>query len=393
MKRSLPFVLLSVLLCAYMGASELGAAGVTTKVVSRGRAPAGEFGYWFMRAVALTGWKHQLLAVPTRRTISFLRVRDTRLEQVDYIQLHDTAFAFAISPGSAMHGRTAFWTSGDVDSDAGDELLIALDTLLLIYRRVNPIFVPETVALPRPARQLVVGDIDNDGRNEIIACCDTTTNGRWREGYPDMKYRVYVCRYVGRKLEVLWDDQARLGYGEPEMPDYFWSVADFQNIGHNQLLVTRSQSDVSPTVYDLLEWDGRAKHLRRRTSFLVSDTIVPASSRVWDPYPYALGRMLPLRTSRGMVLMVEFDDTDTSGSGDDGTVFRQRLLRIKGGTMQTLGDVRYRDYPSCSNYYATIDPDGIGPGVLRACDVWRPQPGKCFYEFRRLVFNQVNSGQ
>jgi hypothetical protein len=386
MRARLAGALLLSMLCAFAADQTASHPHVTTKVVARGRAPAGGLGYWYMRAIVLAGWKHQLLAVPTPHAISFLRVRDSVLEQVDRISLRDTTFAFAIGPGSAMHKRTAFWTCGDVDSDASDELLIALDTLLLIYRRVNPIFVPETLALPRAARQLVVGDIDNDGRNELIACCDTTTSGRWPKHRPGMKYRIYVYRYIGKKLEILWDDHAMLGYGEPIMPDYFWSVADFQNLGRNQLLVTRSQSDVSPTMYDLLEWNGDDKGLSRHASFLLSDTVVPASSGESDIFPYAVGRMQPFSTNFGTLVMVEFSDWDRSDSVDLDVALRQRLLHLTGNDVQSFGNVWLQEGPMGSNCdYTTIDPDGAGQGLLRVCDIWHPQPGKCFYEFRRVV--------
>lgn len=386
MRAHLAGALLLSVLCAFAADQTASHPRVTTKVVARGRAPAGELGYWYMRAIVLAGWKHQLLAVPTPHAISFLRVRDSVLEQVDCISLRDTTFAFAIGPGSAMHKRTAFWTCGDVDSDASDELLIALDTLLLIYRRVNPIFVPETVALPRAARQLVVGDIDNDGRNELIACCDTTTNGRWPKHRPGMKYRIYVYRYIGKKLEILWDDHATLGYGEPIMPDYFWSVADFRNVGRNQLLASRSQSDVSPTLYDLLDWNRDAGGLRRQKSFLVSDDLVPATKRDSIFVPFALGRMMPARTSIGTLVAVEAKVLDTNSSGETDVAFRERLLRIKGGTVQSFGDLWHDDHPTGSNYYyAVFDPDGAGQGVLRVLDIWYPRPGECFYEFRRVL--------
>ena len=383
MRVILSGALVMAVLCTYSCALDRTASvpNVTTKVVSRGRAPVGSFGYWYMRAVAIAGSRGQFLAVPAEDAICLLRTRDTLLVRVDSILLCDTTFAFEISPGSAMHKRKAFWTDGDIDSDGSDELVVALDTLVLVYRRVNLTFVPETATLPKAVRQMVVGDIDNDGRNEFIACCDSTTNGRWREGVAGMEYCIYVCRLVGNKLHILWTDNAKLGFGEPNMPDYFWSVADFQNLGHNQLLVTRSQSDVSPTVYDLLEWSGNDSGLSRQASFLLSDTVVPAASRVWDIYPYAIGRMQPLRTDLGTLVMVEVGDTGTSSAGDCGTVFRQRLLRFTGGAVTSFGDVWYRDYPHCSNFYGTLDPDGRGAGIIY---IWLTDPLNCYFELRRV---------
>jgi hypothetical protein len=343
-----------------------------------------------MQAVKLSGLKGELLAVPEPHALNLLRMRDTLLVRVDSILLCDTTFAFETGPGSGMQKRKAFWTSGDMDSDGSDEVVVALDTLVLVYRWNGTTFVPETMTLPRAARQMVSGDIDNDGRNELIACCDTTTNGHWREGYTDMKYRVYVCRLVDRKLDVLWTDSAKLGYGEPEMPDYFWSIADFQNLGYNQLLVTQSQSDVSPTIYDLLEWNRNANGLVRRASFLVSDTIVPTSSRVCDVYPYAIGRMQPLHTKLGTTVMVEFGDTGTSSAGDEGTVFRQRLLRITGSTVQSFGDVWCRGYPSCSYFYGALDPDGSGTGII---NVWFTDPLNCYYQIRRVIVGRQQPGK
>jgi hypothetical protein len=313
-------------------------------------------------------------------------MRDTALTRRDSILLSDTAFNFEIGPGSSMQKRKAFWTSGDINSDGSDELLIALDTLILVYNRSSKTWVPDTTELPRAVRQMVVGDIDNDGRNELIACCDSTTNGRWQESWPGMKYCVYVCRLVNKTLQMLWTDEAKLGYGEDEMPDYFWSVADFQNLGRNQLLVTRSQSDVSPTVYDLLEWSGNDKGLSRHASFFLSDTVVPASSGESDIFPYAVGRIQPFSTNSGTLVMVEFSDWDRSDSVDLDVALRQRLLRLTGNDVQSFGNVWLQDGPMGSNCdYTTIDPDGAGQGLLRVCDIWHPQPGKCFYEFRRAV--------
>ena len=201
-----------------------------------------------------------------------------------------------------------------------------------------------------------------------------------------MKYCVYVCRLVNKTLQILWTDEAKLGYGEDEMPDYFWSVADFQNLGRNQLLVTRSQSDVSPTVYDLLRWDENDKGLSRHASFLLSDTLVPASNAESDIFPYAVGRIQPFGTSLGTLAMVEFSDWDRNDSVDLDVALRQRLLRLTGNDVQSFGNVWLRDGPMGSNcYYTTIDPDGVGQGLLRVSDIWHPQPGKCFYEFRRVV--------
>ena len=379
--------LVLALLCSYLCASEqtTSTANVTTKVVSRGRAPVGKFGYWYMRPVKLSGSKGQLLTVPKPRAISFLRMRDTLLEQVDSILLLDTTFALETGPGSYLYKRKAFWTSGDIDSDGSDEVIVALDTLVLVYRWNGTTFVPETMTLPRAARQLVVGDIDNDGRNELIAACDTTTKGRWREDVAGMRYCIYVCRLVGKKLEVMWSDGAKLGYGEPIMPDYFWSVADFQNFGRSQLLVTRSQSDVRPTIYDLLEWNGNDKGLSRQASFIVSDTLVPAASNASYIFPHALGRMQPFSTDLGTLVIVEFKDLDTADSGDLDVAFRQRLVRMAGGDMQSLGDVRDLDHPSMGDYDAALDPDGSGTGIIR---IWRTGPQDCFFEFRRVLVNR-----
>jgi hypothetical protein len=373
--------------CAYTSASEpaKSASSVTTKVVSRGRAPLGGFGYWYMRAATFAGSKAQMLAVPMKDAIRFLRMRGDTLTREFCIRLDDTTYGFEISPGSVMQKRRAFWTCGDINDDGSDEVIVALDTLVLLYSLVGSKFVPETATLPTAVRQIVAGDIDNDGRSELIACCDTTTNGRWREGYPGMRYCIYVCKLVSKKLDILWTDHAKLGYGEPIMPDYFWSIADFQNLGRNQLLVARAQSDVSATVYDLLEWSGSDSGLSRQASFLLSDTIVPASSRVWDVHPYAIGRMLPLRTDLGTLVMVEVGDTGTSSAGDWGTVFRQRLLRFIGGAVRSFGDVWYRDYPYCSNFYGTFDPDGRGAGIVY---IWLTDPLNCYYQFRRVLVNQ-----
>ncbi len=385
MRASQAAALLLVVLCAHSCASERSAStqGITTKVVAKGRAPVGEFGYRYMRAVTLMGSKSQLLAIPRPRAIYFFRVHDTTLMQQDSLLLSDTV-NFEISPGSgsAMRKRKAFWTTGDVNCDGDDEVIVAMDTLVLIYNRRGTGFVPDTVALPKAIRQMVVGDIDNDGRNELIACCDTTTNGRWRKRYMGMKYCVYVCRYAGKRLEVLWNDHAKLGYGDPIMPDYFWSVADFQNLGRNQLLVSRSQSDVSPTLYDLLEWNRDARSLSRQTSFLVSDDLVPAAKRDSSFVPFALGGMLPLRTGMGTVLAVEVKVVHTSSSGDIDAVFRQRLLRITGRAIQPLGDVRNLNHPSWGDYDATLDPDGSGTGIIR---IWGTGPRDYFFEFRRVV--------
>ena len=54
-------------------------------------------------------------------------------------------------------------------------------------------------------------------------------------------------------------------------PDWLVCITDIENQGSNQLVVALSQSDVSPTRYDLLTWDGTG--LTLLDSFIISQGV------------------------------------------------------------------------------------------------------------------------
>jgi hypothetical protein len=260
------------------------------------------------------------------------------------------------------------WTTGDLDGDGSDEIITCYDSFVNQYSWNGKEFQGKTAEFRYLVEQVRIGDINNDGDNELVFFCGESLPHE-RIGYP---YHLCIAKWKDSRLNILWDDSAKLDYAVRNMPDFLILIADVVNTGYNQLLLSRSQSDVSPTAYNLLKWNDKKGRLELNKSFKISNQILPADTH---------HNIMPYLTSK-LNSITQNDTTFLSGifvsSGKQHIEFCYWLFKIKGDSLIQTRPI-FHDYPGGTCF---INLDGKGVGVLV---IWREPPSTTnMFRFYRL---------
>ena len=141
------------------------------------------------------------------------------------------------------------------------------------------------------------------------------------------------------------------------MPDFLVCIADLTNEGHNQVLVSKSQSDVSPTTFHLLTWNREAGGLELAKSFAVHERLVPVDRRDTFPGPWESGRLRPFVIDDTTWFLGWFPRYMAGESHERGF----RFLRFEGDSL-AASLPRFRSLPEAGSLF--LDPDGKGIGLL-----------------------------
>ena len=157
----------------------------------------------------------------------------------------------ALSRDSLRPCGFSLW--GDVDGDGIDELVVAMNRTISKYKLIDgtlALIAQTSLSLSADSRRLwvtdgCIGDIDNDGRNEILISATSLRPPDYAPDYGDDSTGpviLLVCRWTQDSLFQIWNDGGMLQIGQGSMQ----AVADPRNIGTNGLI--------------LLEWDGDDVH-------------------------------------------------------------------------------------------------------------------------------------
>ena len=256
------------------------------------------------------------------------------------------------------------WITGDLDNDGTDEIIACLDSLVNKYKWNGKKFLAQTALFPYLIEQVRVGDVNNDGENELVFFCGESLPHE-RIGYP---YHLCIAKWKDTELNILWDDSIKLGYGVRNMPDFLILIADVINKGYNQLLISRSQSDVSPTAYNLLKWNDKKGFLEFNKSFRITDKIVPSDSHIHS-LPFISGRLNSL-TKDDTTFLSGFMVTE----GEKHSEFYYDILKIEGDSLIQARPI----FNGLTSGTCFIDIDGKGIGLLV---IWR-EPPTTTHQFR-----------
>jgi hypothetical protein len=281
------------------------------------------------------------------------------------------------------------WTIGDLGGKGHDEIISVAGKTLGVFSRKGNKFGCKRYRLPYLVDDVKVGDVNNDGRNELVML---TYERLFPDSEGSFRYHVAVARVTGDSLTELWNDSASLGvYHGEDGSDRLVCVADVKGVGFNQLLCRRGQSDVSATVYIVFNWEqGR---LTGAGQFLIADTFLKGAEMrgVLAP-PFAQTPTLvesdsfwnygtPMGPVMGNWIPAEFNGKTTFLVPWFGYA-ACKLARIVHDTFQVLDTLPDRDdFWYVQAYW--IDPDGQGKGILRAPRENREYRGQPFDFYRQ----------
>jgi hypothetical protein len=249
------------------------------------------------------------------------------------------------------------WTVGDINNDSRDEIVSVAGHTFITYSWNGKSFIPKKQRLPYFVDDIVVGDIDHDGHNELVMLTYTRP---FADTFQWDFYNVVIGRYTAAGFLQLWDDNRELKIARcgPVPSDHLVCIADVMSVGHNQLLCAGGQSDVSATIYLVFEWSG--KGLARVNQFVVEDGKLILNPSADDPRDYehgsSIGNWIPAETGGENVFLIPwFDDRGGLEKADV-------LARISEGRLEAADTLPRPAGPDFNTFW--IDPDGRGKGVL-----------------------------
>jgi hypothetical protein len=281
---------------------------------------------------------------------------------------------------SALHSNDSlrpcgFSLWGDVDGDGIDEFVVAVNRTISKYKLTNgtlALIAQTSLSLPADSHRLwvtdgCIGDIDNDGRNEILISATSLRPPDYGPDYgddspgPDI---LLVRRWTQDSLFQTWDDGGMLQIGQGEM----WAVADPRNIGTNELILLEwTGDDVHAALFREVEWHaGRfrdAGTFRLRRGQLQRDQ---PSQDNREAFRAATGCRFGHINGKTAIIADIFD-------GDEG---REEFFIFSGDSV-TQHLVLWPGAWTAS----FVDLDGRGVGILR---IMNPAGNRSGFEFYRL---------
>ena len=172
----------------------------------------------------------------------------------------------ALSQDSLRPCGFSLW--GDVDGDGIDELVVAMNRTISKYELIGgtlALIAQTSLSLSADSHRLwvtdvCIGDIDENGRNEILISATSLRPPDYRPDYgddstgPDI---LLVCRWTQDSLFQIWNDGGMLQIGQGSMR----AVADPRNIGTNELVLLEwDGDDVHSALFRELAWQGGRFH-------------------------------------------------------------------------------------------------------------------------------------
>jgi hypothetical protein len=249
------------------------------------------------------------------------------------------------------------WTVGDINDDARDEILSVAGHVLITYSWNGKSFVSQKQELPYFVDDIKVGDIANDGRNELVML---TYKRPFEGSYQWDSYGIVVARYSDTGILPVWNDNKELKIARNGSwpSDNLVCIADVMGVGHNQLLCAVGQSDVEANIYYVLQWsDGGLKRVNR---LIIEDGKLVLDPSADDPrnfeYGSSIGDWIPAEIGGESGFLIPWY---TATAGMERT---DVLARIRQGKLE-VADTLLR--PGSHDFNAFwVDPDGRGKGIL-----------------------------
>ncbi len=321
----------------------------------------GEVDSWTMMRLRLRGSDRECIAVVSREGLEVRRLSGDSWQTITRVPSN-------LFEDDFWDCSKSQWATGDVNDDGWDEVVICAGDTMRVLGWDGTRFRARNARLPRPVEQVRVGDVDGDRKNELVFFGPDVPP----KGNEGSRYHVIVTRWDGARLRKVWDDGLSLGYAHRNMPDFLMLIADVKNVGYGQVLVSREQSDVSPTDYDLLVWNKVARRLERTDSFQISDRVVPGHNHIHST-PFVSGRIRAC-DKEGTTYLLAVQQVQGKKYLESHSV----LLKLHSDSLvDTRRMFRLHAEGSCF-----VNPDGKGVGLLL---IWRPMfEDYTLYRFFRL---------
>lgn len=340
---------------------------VAFDLVRQGEFPAGLWGRG-LKPAHLVKNQPDYLAVLDTSGFSAWRLVDTTWTEAAQV-------SFVQNSANRIDGRQITWTVGDLDNDGADEIVTWDSTSIIGFHFQGNSFIRRDYPFPLTVQQGVIGDIDNDGRNELVVFAFSEAMRQYVNGTKLGKILdLCVMRLDSTShLTLVYADGGTNGYLDRDVvpPDILHFIAPFTSSSVNQLVISLAQSDVSPTYYHVFSWDHEA--LWRLEKFHL------INGRKVDELPWMNLRKDAQKRMRGEIqqppepeypfsvgglipIILEGKPATIDNEFDKG-VFKPMALQPEGDHFK-LRPIIFSDSNPWAGSAMWMDPDGHGKGLL-----------------------------
>ncbi|MDD5687803.1 MAG: hypothetical protein PHE88_08240 [Elusimicrobia bacterium] len=126
---------------------------------------------------------------------------------------------------------------------------------------------------------MLFGDIDKDGIVEQVTFSHLRTINT-EDGF---NYTVSVFKEYKSSITFVWTDKEKLGFWDNGMqsPPVLVGIGDILNNGVNYVIIEEIQSDVRPSIFNLLIWEKEGLKRDRDIVFLNNKILNPNDDSYW----------------------------------------------------------------------------------------------------------------
>jgi len=265
--------------------------------------------------------------------------------------------------------KSIAWTIGDLNNNGKDEIVICIDRTIKRFEWNGNQFKKTVYEFPYLTDDILIGDINNDNLNELVLLCYETSLSSEE---PGCKYYLCNAKLNKKGLHLLWTDGGKLGYVKSNVipSDHLVCIADMENTGSNQLIVAEGQSDVSPTRYNLLIWE--KDELKLLKSFIVSKGTMITTGHI-EAAPFLIDDLIPIKVKSQTMFIASMVYPHVK--------CKQVLLRIENNNLSIIDTIFDHSGWSFPNRVYWINIDGKGKGLLRVTKLRSGESKYVFYRF------------
>ena len=271
-----------------------------------------------------------------------------------------------------------FWTTGDLNTDGTDEILYSgpggFKYSQTIDKRLKFLDLPFS-EIPD---QFLIGDFGRWSENNLVVFSHGPSDiGEETGGYDLRLGLYYFSTEYSTGVYHLWCEHHAFNYSKPRTvpPNRLQTIGTVDASTTPFLIISDNQSDMSPTGFDFLSWDGERFRMEKRAVSFSSSNIVllsaPTHKRAPDwvgNVPFIMG-LRHLRFNRKSYLAAKIIDTIVHSDNKYDLIYRWTSGIIRNGVFIETGFPLLTteffdagmDNPHDSYW---INPDGNGPGIL-----------------------------
>ncbi|MDD5531027.1 MAG: VCBS repeat-containing protein [bacterium] len=219
----------------------------------------------------------------------FILIKDKSILKILQFVKKEWKTFYEITLDDSNSTKNIKWTTGDFNNDGKDEIILFKEHSMIKYEWNGKEFGKTVNELPYLIGDALIGDVNTDRKNELVTFCYENPLKKEDTG---CKYYICIIKTENDSLRFLWTDKGELGYINSNIvPSAHLLCIANVDTNYKQLVIAESQSDVSPTTYDLLMWN--KNKLERTKSFIVAEGNIITKGYT-EERPFLLGYFKPI---------------------------------------------------------------------------------------------------